>query len=146
MKQVMLKAFKALLFFLLIMVIIQLVESSLDIYNNFAYDKALMRTSPYGYIPLLNDPNVYTESNAEIKGGDFVYVENWESADNGRVVFAKVRSKFSSGYVNNRLLVEANINVMPVFSVLMLLVISGTAIRKVYLLIHKHHKIVFSKN
>lgn len=146
MKQVMLKALKALLFSILVLIIIQLVNSSLDIYNNFAFDKAVMRTSPYGYIPLLNNPNNYSESNAEIKGGDFVYVENWESADNGSVVFAKVRSKFSSGYVNNRLLVETNINVMPVFSVIMLLLITAAAARKVYLLIHKDHKIVFSKN
>lgn len=137
MKQVMLKALKALLLFLLILIVVQLFDSSLDIYNSFAYDKAVIRTSPYGYIPLLNDPNNYRESNAEIKGGDFVYVENWESADNGRVVFAKVRSKFSSGYINNRMLVETHVNVMPVFSVLMLLLITGAAIRKVYLLIHK---------
>ncbi len=97
-----------------------LINSSLDIYNNFVYDKAVLRYTPYGYVPLLNDPNDYQSSNAEVKGGDFVYVENWESADNGRIVFAKVKSKLHTGYVNRRMLVEANLNVMPVISVLLL--------------------------
>lgn len=97
-----------------------LINSSLDIYNNFVYDKAVLRYTPYGYVPLLNDPNDYQSSNAEVKGGDFVYVENWKSADNGRIVFAKVKSKLHTGYVNRRMLVEANLNVMPVISVLLL--------------------------
>lgn len=113
-----------------------MVNSSLDIYNNFAYDKAVLRYTPYGYVPLLDNPNDYHSSNADVKGGDFVYVENWESADNGSVVFAKVRSKLSSGYVNNRMLVETNINVMPIVSVLMLTLILVFTVRKVYLKIH----------
>lgn len=113
-----------------------MVNSSLDIYNNFAYDKAVLRYTPYGYVPLLDNPNDYHSSNADVKGGDFVYVENWESADNGSVVFAKVRSKLSSGYVNRRMLVEANINVLPIFSVVMLSLILVFTVRKVYLKIH----------
>jgi len=112
--------FKALLFLLLAVITEALVNSSLDIYNNFAYDNAVLRSTPYGYVPLLNNPMDYKHSSSKVKGGDFVYVENWESADNGSVVFAKVRSKFSSGYVNKRLLVHANFNIMPVVSVILL--------------------------
>lgn len=130
---------KALFFVVLFAVIYQMVNSSLDIYNNFAYDKAVLRYTPYGYVPLLDNPNDYHSSNADVKGGDFVYVENWESADNGSIVFAKVRSKLNSGYVNNRMLVETNINVMPIISVLMLSLILVFTIRKVYLKMHTIH-------
>ena len=136
MKRASLLILKALFFVILFSLIYQMVNSSLDIYNNFAYDKAVLRYTPYGYVPLLDNPNDYHSSNADVKGGDFVYVENWESADNGSVVFAKVRSKLSSGYVNNRMLVETNINVMPIFSVLMLTLILVFTVRKVYLKIH----------
>ncbi len=124
--------FKALGFFVLFFVTIALVNSAMDIYNNFAYDKAVLRYSPYGYIPLLNDPNDYHTSNADVKGGDFVYVENWESASNGQITFAKVRSKFNSGYVNKRLLVEANINVKPILSVLLLGFMLFYTLKKIY--------------
>jgi len=136
MKRASLLILKALFFVVLFAVIYQMVNSSLDIYNNFAYDKAVLRYTPYGYVPLLDNPNDYHSSNADVKGGDFVYVENWESADNGSVVFAKVRSKLSSGYVNRRMLVEANINVLPIFSVVMLSLILVFTVRKVYLKIH----------
>ena len=136
MKRASLLILKALFFVILFSLIYQMLNSSLDIYNNFAYDKAVLRYTPYGYVPLLDNPNDYHSSNADVKGGDFVYVENWESADNGSVVFAKVRSKLSSGYVNNRMLVETNINVMPIFSVLMLTLILVFTVRKVYLKIH----------
>lgn len=109
-----------------------LVNSSLDIYNNFAYDKAILRSTPYGYVPLLQDPGNYQSASSEIKGGDFVYVENWESAKNGRIVFAKVRTKLNSGYVNNKMLVEANINVIPIFSVLLLGLMLFYSFRKIY--------------
>lgn len=97
-----------------------LVNSSLDIYNNFAYDKAILKYTPYGYMPLLKNPYDYHSEVANIKGGDFVYVEDWTSAYNGRVVFAKVKSKLNSGYMNQDMLVETNINIMPIISVLML--------------------------
>ncbi len=139
MKRVTLLILKALFFIVLFAMIYQMVNSSLDIYNNFAYDKAVLRYTPYGYVPLLDNPNDYHSSNVDVKGGDFVYVENWESADNGRVVFAKVRSKLSTGYVNNRMLVETNINVMPIISVLMLSLILVFTVRKVYLKIHTVH-------
>jgi hypothetical protein len=109
-----------------------LINSSLDIYNNFVYDKAVLRYTPYGYVPLLQDPNNYTVSTAEVKGGDFVYVENWESADNGKIVFARVKSKLHTGYVNRRMLVEANLNVMPVISVLLLSVMFFYTAKKLY--------------
>ena len=109
-----------------------LINSSLDIYNNFVYDKAVLRYTPYGYVPLLDDPNDYMSYNAEVKGGDFVYVENWESADNGKIVFARVKSKLNTGYVNRRMLVEANINVMPVISVLLLSVMFFYTAKKIY--------------
>mgnify|MGYP003417389944 CR=1 FL=1 len=136
MKRVPLLILKALFFLMLFAVTYQMVNSSLDIYNNFVYDKAVLRLTPYGYVPLLQDPFDYKSADAEVKGGDFVYVENWESADNGRVVFAKVKSKFHTGYVNNRLLVEANINVMPIVSVIMLGFIMILVIRKIYFKLH----------
>ncbi|HWA07732.1 MAG TPA: hypothetical protein VG961_14370 [Ignavibacteria bacterium] len=136
MKRVTLLVLKALFFTVLFAFVYQMVNSSLDIYNNFAYDKAVLRYTPYGYVPLLDNPNDYHSSNADVKGGDFVYVENWESADNGSVVFAKVRSKLSYGYVNRRMLVEANINVMPIISVLILSLMLIFTVRKVYLKFH----------
>jgi hypothetical protein len=136
MKRVPLLILKALFFLMLFAVTYQMVNSSLDIYNNFVYDKAVLRLTPYGYVPLLQDPFDYKSADAEVKGGDFVYVENWESADNGRVVFAKVKSKFSTGYVNNRLLVEANINVMPIVSVLFLGFMMFLTIKKIYFKLH----------
>ncbi|HMQ80009.1 MAG TPA: hypothetical protein PKE39_06680 [Ignavibacteria bacterium] len=136
MKRIALLVIKALFFVILFSLIYQMVNSSLDIYNNFAYDKAVLRYTPYGYVPLLDNPNDYRSSNADVKGGDFVYVENWESADNGSIVFAKVRSKLSTGYVNRRMLVEANINVMPIISVLILSFLIVFAVRKIYLRIH----------
>lgn len=133
--------FKALGIVLLLAVSYKMADSALDIYNNFVYDKAILRTTPYGYVSLLKDPNNYTESEAEVKGGDFVYVENWESADNGRVVFAKVKSKFSSGYVNNRLLVEANLNVMPIVSVLLLGLLLVITVRWFYLKVNHNYSL-----
>ena len=137
MKRALLLILKALFVFLLFIVTYQMVNSSLDIYNNFAYDKAVLRFTPYGYVPLLQDPFDYKSADSEVKGGDFVYVENWESADNGRIVFAKVRSKYHSGYINNRLLVEANINVMPIISDLLLGCMTVFGARKIYSKLHK---------
>ncbi|MEO8512403.1 MAG: hypothetical protein ABI543_02465 [Ignavibacteria bacterium] len=136
MKRATLLFLKALFVLILFAVTYQMVNSSLDIYNNFAYDTAILRLTPYGYIPLLQDPYDYKSADSQVKGGDFVYVENWESADNGRVVFAKVKSKFHTGYVNNRLLVGANINVMPIVSVLMLGFMMIFFVRKIYLKLH----------
>lgn len=131
--------FKALGIVLLLAISYKMADSALDVYNNFVYDKAILRATPYGYISLLKDPNNYTESAAEIKGGDFVYVENWESAANERVVFAKVKSKFSSGYVNKRLLVQANMNVMPILSVLLLGSMLAFLLRWFYLKINHNY-------
>ncbi len=131
--------FKALGIILLLAISYKMADSALDIYNNFVYDKAILRTTPYGYVSLLKDPNNYTESEAEVKGGDFVYVENWESASNERVVFAKVKSKFSSGYVNKRLLVQANLNVMPILSVIILTLMLTYLLRWFYLKINHNY-------
>ena len=130
---------KALGIILLGIVTYALVNSSLDIYNNFAYDKAILRNSPYGYVPMLEAPDNYYKWKTNIKGGEFVYVENWESARNGRIVFAKVKSKLNTGYINNKMLVEANINVMPVFSVLALGVMFVITFRKIYNIINREH-------
>jgi hypothetical protein len=108
------------------------VNSSLDIYNNFAYDKAILRESPYGYSPLLEDPKNFGSTLVNIKSGEFVYVEEWLSAYNGRVVFAKVKSKLNSGYVNKDMLVQANINVKPIISVLLLGFMFGIVAKKLY--------------
>ena len=109
-----------------------LVNSALDIYNNFAYDKAILRESPYGYSPLLEDPKNYGSTLVNIKSGDFVYVEEWLSAYNGRIVFAKVKSKLNSGYVNKDMLVQANINVKPIISVMLLSFMLVVMVKKLY--------------
>lgn len=138
-------AFKALGNLMLIFLVYTLIISALDIYNDFAYDKAILKHSPYGYTPMLEDPNDYGSWQSKLKNGDFVYVEDWTSAVNGRVVFAKVKSKLNTGYVNQDLLVETNINVMPVFSVMLLGFIFTLLFRKFYNLYHRK-EIVFSKN
>jgi hypothetical protein len=125
--------FKAVFISIVCIIIYKAFNSSIDIYNNFAYDRAITRNTPYGYIPLLNDYNNYSDYDYKIKGGDYVYVENWQAASNGKIIFAKVRSQFNSGYINNRLLVGANINVVPIVSVLLLIFLSVILIRKVYL-------------
>ncbi len=98
-----------------------LINSSFDIYNNFAYDKAILRETPYGYTPMLHDVNNYHSGQKKIRSGEFVYVEDWISAHDGRIVFAKVRSKFDWGYINRDLLVKTNINVIPIISIMLLL-------------------------
>jgi hypothetical protein len=122
-----------------------LVNSALDIYNNFAYEKAIMRDSPYGGTPLLVNPADYTSADGFIKSGDFVYVEDWVSAANGRVVFAKVKSKLKEGYINKELLVQTNINLKPIISVMMLLCIMALATKKLYSKLSEHN-IVLIKN
>jgi hypothetical protein len=112
-----------------------LINSSLDIYNNFAYDRAITKYTPYGYMPLLTNPNDYHSEVASIRGGDFVYVEDWTSAVNGRVVFAKVKSKLNSGYMNQDLLVETNINIRPIISVILLCFLVIFTFKKFY---HKY--------
>jgi hypothetical protein len=109
-----------------------LANSAIDIYNNFAYDKAILRDTPYGYAPLLENPNDYHSGNANIKSGEFVYVEDWLSAYNGRVEFAKVKSKLSSGYINREMLVQTNINIMPIVSFLLLSFMFFVTLKKLY--------------
>ncbi|MCI0450355.1 MAG: hypothetical protein L0Y79_11340 [Chlorobi bacterium] len=125
-------SFKALSLLFIFFAVYVLVNSSLDIYNNFAFDKAILRESPYGYSPLLENPKDYGSSLVNLKSGDFVYVEEWLSAYNGRIVFAKVKSKLNSGYVNRDMLVEANINVKPIISVLLLGFMFGILAKKLY--------------
>ena len=123
---------KALLFIFVILFISVLLNNSFDIYNDFAYDKAIIRESPYGYTPMLKNVHDYSSSTKNLKSGDFVYVEDWLSAHNGRIAFAKVRSKFEWGYVNNKLLVETNINVVPIISGLMLISILILILKNFY--------------
>ncbi len=98
-----------------------LIRSALDIYNNFAYDKAIIRDSPFGYTPLLNDPKNFSNYDRQVFSGEYVYVVDWLSAYNGRVIFAKVKSRLLEGYINKDLLVRTNINLKPIVSVLLLL-------------------------
>ncbi len=100
-----------------------LINSSLDIYNTFAYDKAVLKDSPYGYSPMLSDPKDYSSMNKEIRSGEYVYVIDWLSAYNSRVVFAKVKSKMSEGYINKDLLVQTNLNILPVLSSILLVMV-----------------------
>lgn len=109
-----------------------LINSSLDIYNNFAYDKAILRDTPYGYTPLLENPYDYSSGLKNVKSGEFVYVEDWLSAYNGKIVFSKVKSKLNSGYINREMLVETNINIIPIISVVILGFIFMITIKKLY--------------
>lgn len=109
-----------------------LLNSALDIYNNFAYDKAILRDSPYGGVQMLGDPRNFSSSQGYIRSGEYVYVEDWLSAVNGRVEFAKVRSKLKQGYINKDLLVQTNINLMPIVSILLLCFIFYLYSRKLY--------------
>lgn len=97
-----------------------LIGSSLDIYNTFAYDRAILRESPYGRTPLLTNPNDYQSYDGIINSGEYVYVTDWLSVYNGKIVFSKVKTGLREGYVNRELLVETNINIVPVLSVLLL--------------------------
>lgn len=106
--------------------------SALDIYNNFAYDKAILKDSPYGYTPMLSNPKDYSSMNNEIKSGEYVYVMDWLSAYNSKVVFAKVKSRFNEGYINKDLLVQANLNLNPIISSLLILMIFIFSARKAY--------------
>jgi hypothetical protein len=115
-----LKSFFGLLIFIIIFL---LVRSSLDIYNTFAYDKAIVKESPYGYVPLLQNPADWQSSSEEIFSGQFVYVEDWVNAYNNRVTFAKVKKRLNGGYINKDLLVEAKLDIKPVISVILLTII-----------------------
>lgn len=112
-----LKSFFGLLIFLILFI---LVRSSLDIYNTFAYDKAIVKESPYGFVPLLQNPADWKSSNEEIFSGQFVYVEDWVNAYNNRITFAKVKKRLNGGYINKDLLVEAKLDIKPVISVVIL--------------------------
>ncbi len=127
-------SFKALLVLLMFATAVILVNSALDIYNNFAYDKAILRDSPYGWTPLLQDPQNYSSGEKMVLSGEFVYVEDWLSAynRNTRISFAKVKSKLKEGYINRDLLVETNINVKPIFSVLLLTAVFIYSARKLF--------------
>jgi len=120
---------KALLSLLVLSLSAILLNSSLDLYNDFVYDKAIIKENPYGYTPMLKDVHNYSSGAKNIRSGDFVYVEDWLSAHNGRLAFAKVRSKFDWGYINKDLLVETNINIIPPMSALMLLLIIVLSLR-----------------
>ncbi len=61
--------------------------------------------------------------NGVVKSGDYVYVQDWLSAYDGRIVFAKIKSKFREGYVNKEFLVRTNINPIPILSALFLLIV-----------------------
>ena len=113
--------------------LVVLVNSALDIYNNFAYDKAVIRESPYGSTPMLINPKDYHSADGLIKSGDYVYVVDWLSAYENKVAFAKVKSKLKEGYINNVLLVETNLNVKPVISLFLLVLFTIYFIRKIYI-------------
>lgn len=117
---------------LLVILTFILVRSALDIYNNFAYDKAIIKDSPFGYTPLLSDPKNYSNFSRQVYSGEYVYVEDWLSAYNGRVVFAKVKSRLSEGYINKDLLVQCNINIKPIISMMMLLILFSYISYKTY--------------
>ena len=134
MRKILRLSFKALSVLLLFITALILMNSALDIYNNFAYDKAILKDSPYGYTPLLKDPQNYSSGESRILSGEFVYVEDWLSAynQNTRIAFAKVKSKLNEGYVNRDLLVQTNINVKPIISVLLLTFVFIYSARKLF--------------
>ncbi len=128
-------SFKTLMMLFLMVVSVVLMNSAMDIYNNFAYDKAILKDTPYGWTPLLADPMDYSSGDGMVLSGEFVYVEDWLSAynNNTRIVFAKVRSKMKAGYINKELLVKTNLNIKPIFSALLLLFVFVYSARKLYL-------------
>ncbi|RPI13245.1 MAG: hypothetical protein EHM58_18835 [Ignavibacteriae bacterium] len=138
----------------MLMLAFVLFRSALDIYNTFAYDKALVKDSPYGSVPMLEDPKNWRDNITDVKSGDFVYVEDWLVAYNNRVSFAKVKSKLNSGYMNQDLLVHAKTNIKPVISVIilsiLLIVVSYKIIKKfinyniVYSTDKNHFKKIYS--
>ncbi|MCX7877781.1 MAG: hypothetical protein N2510_03970 [Ignavibacteria bacterium] len=123
---------------------ILLFRSSLDLYNIFAYENVYLKPSPYGYVPLLKDPSDYSSVITDVKGGSFLYVEDWTRAINGRVVFAKVKSGLYEGFVNQEMLVKSRINLYPIFSCFLLSIIVTGSLLKISNYLKK--KIVFSKN
>lgn len=108
---------------LILIILLLLVRSSLDIYNTFAYDKAIVKESPYGYVPLLQNPADWHSSSEEVFSGQFVYVEDWVRAYNNRITFAKVKKRLKGGYINKELLVEAKLDIKPVVSLILLTLI-----------------------
>ncbi|MGA2668773.1 MAG: hypothetical protein ABSF32_07625 [Ignavibacteria bacterium] len=142
-------AAKIFLTMFLVLLTYALINSALDIYNNFAYDKAILKDSPYGYVPLLQDPKNYGSGSSDILSGQFVYVVDWLSAYNNKIAFAKVRSKLKEGYINKELLVETNTNVKPVISVILLTFIFIYTFKKIFNKLHSKlllNQIVHSKN
>ncbi len=123
---------KAFIVLAMLSALVILFSSALDIYNTFAYDRAILKDSPYGYTPLLRDPSNFMSSNGRILSGEFVYVQDWLSAYHNHIAFAKVKSKLKEGYINKDLLVETNINIKPIVSVIILFGIFIYAIKKVY--------------
>jgi hypothetical protein len=113
-----------------------MINSAMDIYNNFAYDKAILKDSPYGYVPLLQDPKSYSSGDGTILCGQFVYVVDWLSAYNNKITFAKVKSKLKEGYINKELLTETNINVKPIISVMLLSLMLVFTIKKLFNKLH----------
>jgi hypothetical protein len=129
------RSFKILLGLLMFIISVILVNSAMDFYNNFAYDKAILKDTPYGWTPLLRDPQNYGSGEGMVLSGEFVYVEDWLSAYNQqtKIAFAKVKSKLREGYVNRDLLVETNINVKPIISVLLLLGVFSYSIKRLFI-------------
>ncbi len=123
---------KAFIILAILSAVVILVNSALDIYNTFAYDRAILKDSPYGYTPLLRDPANFMSSDGRILSGEFVYVQDWLSAYHNNIAFAKVKSKLKEGYINKELLVETNINIKPIVSVIILFGIFIYTIKKVY--------------
>ncbi len=126
------KAAKGVGYAALVLIVGILIYSAVDVYNNFAYERAIVKDSPYGMTPLLLDPKDYGSADGFINSGDFVYVEDWISAVNGRIVFSKVKTKFKEGYINKELLVPTNLNLKPMISMLLLLAIFFIVSRKLY--------------
>jgi hypothetical protein len=123
---------KIVLILLLAASVFVLINSSLDIYNNFAYDKAILKDTPHGWTPFLQNPQDWGSANGIVLSGEFVYVVDWLSAYNNRVAFARVKSKLKEGYINRDLLVETNVNLKPIISVFFLSIIFAYTFKKLY--------------
>ena len=132
----MIRAFKFSIYisaaFLMAVLSPRLFESSANIYNVFTFDNAYIRPTPYGYIPLLENPSDYKSRIADMRGGGFVYVEDWTRAVNGSTVFAKVRSGLISGYINQDFLVRTKFNIYPLISLLLLSALFGYITFRLY--------------
>lgn len=116
----------------LVTISVILISNSLDLYNIFVYENVYLKPTPYGYVPILENPSDYSSVVINVKGGSFLYVEDWTRAVNGKVVFAKIRTGLNEGFINQEMLVRTSINPYPIISFLMFSFIFSFSLFRVF--------------